>query len=329
MANLSIDDNWDLYREAIRHAYLTQEKPLKDIRAFLNDAGFTVTVAQLEYKLKQWKFRRNLNKQAATYIDYQVKKRKRNGKESDCVLSGVRLPPSKIQRAINRHSFVSTVDSLKMQQDISFTPSHHVDTNTLAVTSLLPSTIHPTLRDIRGPSQLAAAIGIQMPESYGGENLAIAEALIQGNGNTAKLAALRMLLFQISNNLVDVEYNKDRATTIFEAFRGMATSNHEWPLMLSAMRDPTSESIINKVFAAAVIHNQSDIAISMLKAGASPNQRILLTWYYQAVTAAEAAAVTVNSVPEPEPKPKPKDPPVSDPAAEPSTPARPPRQRSA
>ncbi|RYP51343.1 hypothetical protein DL768_003347 [Monosporascus sp. mg162] len=277
MANMSIDDNWDPYREAIRHAYLIQEKSLKDIRAFLKDAGFTVTVAQLEYKLKQWKFRRNLNKQAVTYIDYQVKKRKRDGKESDCVLSGVRLPPSKIQRAINRHSFVSTVDSLKMQQDFIFSPSHHVDTNMLVVSSLSPSTIHWTLRDTRGPSRFAAAIGIQMPEAYDGENLAIAEALVQGNGNTAKLAALRMLLFQISNNLTDLQY-KYIATTIFETFREMAMSNHEWPLMLSAMRGPTSESINEKVFAAAVIHDQNDIAIPMLKAGASPTQSISHRW---------------------------------------------------
>ncbi|RYP61874.1 hypothetical protein DL769_007527 [Monosporascus sp. CRB-8-3] len=277
MANLSIDDNWDLHREAIRHAYLVQEKSLKDISAFLEDAGFTVTVAQLEYKLKQWKFRRNLNKQAVTYIDYQVKKRKRDDKESDIVLSGVRLPPSKIQRAINRHSFVSTVDSLKMQQDVNLTPSHHVDTNMLAVSSLLPSSIHSTLRDTRGPSRLAAAIGIQMPEAYDGENLATAEALIQGNGNTAKQAALRMLLFQISNNLTDLSYY-DTATTIFKTFRGMAMSNHEWPLMLSGLRGPTSESIIEKVFAAAVIHDQNDIAIPMLKAGASPTQSISQGW---------------------------------------------------
>ncbi|RYP68044.1 hypothetical protein DL771_006885 [Monosporascus sp. 5C6A] len=277
MANLSIDDNWDLYREAIRHAYLIQEKSLKDIRAFLKDAGFTVTVAQLEYKLKQWKFRRNLNKEAAIHIDYQLKKRKRDGKESDCVLSGVRLPSSKIQRAINRHSFVSTVDSLKMQQDFNLTPSHHIDTNMLAVSSLLPSTIQSTLGDTRGPSRLAAAIGIQMPEAYDGENLAIAEALVQGNGNTAKLAALRMLLFQISNNLTNLR-PKDRATTFFEIFRGMATSNHEWPLMLSAMRGPTSESIVEKVFAVAVSHDQNDIAISMLKAGASPTHSISYDW---------------------------------------------------
>jgi len=66
--------------------------------------------------LKQWKFRRNLNKEAAIYIDYQVKKRKRDNKESDVILSGIRLPPEKIQKAINRHSFVSTVDKLRMQQ---------------------------------------------------------------------------------------------------------------------------------------------------------------------------------------------------------------------
>ncbi|RYP05866.1 hypothetical protein DL764_003509 [Monosporascus ibericus] len=45
----------------------------------------------------------------------------------------------------------------------------------------------------------------------------------------------------------------------------------------------------------------------------------------QAAAAVEAAAVAVNSVPEPEPEPELKGPPAPDPAAEPSTPARPPR----
>ncbi|RYP07324.1 hypothetical protein DL764_002576 [Monosporascus ibericus] len=49
------------------------------------------------------------------------------------------------------------------------------------------------------------------------------------------------------------------------------------------------------------------------------------TFYVAA--AAEAAAATVNSVPEPEPKLEPKGPPTPDPAAELFIPARPPRQR--
>ena len=53
----------------------------------------------------------NLNSDVWKYIDYEIQKRKRDGKEdTDVVLSGIRLPKAKVERECQRYTFVSTVD---------------------------------------------------------------------------------------------------------------------------------------------------------------------------------------------------------------------------
>lgn len=63
--------------------------------------------AQLEYKLKIWEFRKKVPKKSGEafwqYVGHRVAKRKKEGKESDVILNGRRLDPSKVEKETNRH----------------------------------------------------------------------------------------------------------------------------------------------------------------------------------------------------------------------------------
>jgi hypothetical protein len=67
----------------------------------------------MEYKLKVWDFRRNLSKDAWRYIDDKITKRKLEGKDSDVILSGVRIKKSRIQKETSRNRWVSTLEKYK------------------------------------------------------------------------------------------------------------------------------------------------------------------------------------------------------------------------
>jgi len=63
--------------------------------------------AQLIYKLKLWKFQRNLSSKEWKYVGHRLQKRKRDGKESDVLVSGARFKRAKVDRGIYRNSTTS------------------------------------------------------------------------------------------------------------------------------------------------------------------------------------------------------------------------------
>lgn len=67
----------------------------------------------MEYRLKVWDFRRNLSKDVWRYIDDKITKRKLEGKDSDVILSGVRIKKSRIQKETSRNRWVSTLEKYK------------------------------------------------------------------------------------------------------------------------------------------------------------------------------------------------------------------------
>jgi len=63
------------------------------------------SASQLEFKLKQWRFRKNLSPQAWEFVADAIRKRKRDGKlESQVVCCGVPLPEKKVKKALARYA---------------------------------------------------------------------------------------------------------------------------------------------------------------------------------------------------------------------------------
>ncbi|KPM40877.1 hypothetical protein AK830_g5729 [Neonectria ditissima] len=95
--------DWLRYKATIRRLYLGEEMPLKELVTEVGNLGLVVTKAQLEYKLKKWEFRRNVDKETWASIDRKVSRRKRKGKESQVIHYGKRLKSSTIEKETNRH----------------------------------------------------------------------------------------------------------------------------------------------------------------------------------------------------------------------------------
>ncbi|KAF6831792.1 hypothetical protein CPLU01_06582 [Colletotrichum plurivorum] len=184
------DEQWLQRKSAIRQMFIQEDKSLLEIRRRLEEDGFPVTKAQLEYKLKIWEFRKKAPKKSGEalwqYVGHRVAKRKHNGKESDVILKRQLLDSSKVVKETNRHQ-PSTV--------VIFNPF-------LSITKIIPSddlisTIKkPDFRqehlDLLLPfchstasfsaSELAAQIGSIIPETYENENINRAMMALRGPG---------------------------------------------------------------------------------------------------------------------------------------------------
>ncbi|KAH8736363.1 ankyrin repeat-containing domain protein [Ilyonectria robusta] len=134
---------WLEHKAIIRRLYLIEEMPLKKLVAELGGLGLVVSDAQVEYKLKQWEFRRNIDKATWIIIDRKIAKRKQEGKESQVIHCGKRLKQSTIDKETNRHRDIATGN-----QPLSPLPT------TPAETHLVVCTPPPLAMEFTWPSTL-------------------------------------------------------------------------------------------------------------------------------------------------------------------------------
>ncbi|KAH6877254.1 ankyrin repeat-containing domain protein [Thelonectria olida] len=107
------DEAWELWKPTILRLLLSDGCSRSELPSRMKELGFEASKHQYEHKLKQWGLRKNLSGHVWKYIDHEIKKRKRDGKEeTDVVLSGIRLPKTKVEKECQRYSFISTLDKL-------------------------------------------------------------------------------------------------------------------------------------------------------------------------------------------------------------------------
>ncbi|KAL4723590.1 hypothetical protein ACLX1H_009228 [Fusarium chlamydosporum] len=99
----SREELWLLYKSFIRHKYLMEEVPFKELLHLLNDRGLSVTKSQLEYKLRQWKFFKNMKEPEWRFIARMIKRRERIGKSSQVVFNGKLIDRAKVAKETARH----------------------------------------------------------------------------------------------------------------------------------------------------------------------------------------------------------------------------------
>lgn len=104
-----MDEPWEAHKSHIHRLFIVEGKPLADVMAALKDKGFTASRAQYEWRLKQWNFRQNLPGDAWKYVRHTIAKRKREGKESEVIVAGARVPPAKVQRRIYNAGLLPTL----------------------------------------------------------------------------------------------------------------------------------------------------------------------------------------------------------------------------
>jgi hypothetical protein len=74
----------------------------------------------MEYKLKQWNFRRNLDKKGWKYVGQKIAKRQASGKNSLVLLSDVALDDSTLRRGVDRNQDKTIWAMLEAQREREF-----------------------------------------------------------------------------------------------------------------------------------------------------------------------------------------------------------------
>jgi ankyrin repeat protein len=131
--------------------------------------------------------------------------------------------------------------------------------------------------DSSSVSRLASAIGTKMPELYEGENLCRAQLLLHGTLSESFQESLKLLIFQISNNLMSESFGKwDDLINLVDR-SGMI--DLPCPFRISPEADPTISAFMERLFHEALVlavqgSNSSRKMVSwLLAAGQSPETR--------------------------------------------------------
>ncbi|KAK4231341.1 ankyrin repeat-containing domain protein [Podospora fimiseda] len=97
------NQEWEIHKAAIRRLYLIDEIPQKELLNRVKELELSVIKAELEYQLKLWGFKRNIDKETWPYIDNRIQKRKRENKDSEVVFGPKRIKVSTVQKETRRH----------------------------------------------------------------------------------------------------------------------------------------------------------------------------------------------------------------------------------
>ncbi|PVH76909.1 ankyrin [Cadophora sp. DSE1049] len=136
----------------------------------------------------------------------------------------------------------------------------------------------------------AAEIGKIMPESFPGEHSATVKAFACGDPLEAKFAALRLLAYQVSNNLIEDDDPADSdvdpleedycppSDKIINMFREIGLPRDVWTEIFSAEQDRTSAALAEALFEAALNCSALDVVEGLLESGVDPNQLIWTRW---------------------------------------------------
>ncbi|KAF4922849.1 hypothetical protein CGCVW01_v005036, partial [Colletotrichum viniferum] len=105
------DDDWERLRPTIRKLYLEEDRSLKEVLLILATCHrFYSSKAQLEWKLKQWHFTKNMGVMDWKYVGYEIHRRKCRGKESKVYLSGIPLRMKDIERGVSRNCYETAIE---------------------------------------------------------------------------------------------------------------------------------------------------------------------------------------------------------------------------
>ncbi|RDW66551.1 hypothetical protein BP6252_10186 [Coleophoma cylindrospora] len=96
--------DWDSHRVLMETLYLKKDKSLKDVMDEMRSAhDFHASQAQYQRKFKDWGFRKYKKDPEWKAIIHHVKKRKREGKDSNVYIKGALIDPKKMRKETSRH----------------------------------------------------------------------------------------------------------------------------------------------------------------------------------------------------------------------------------
>ncbi|KAK6076637.1 C6 transcription factor [Seiridium cupressi] len=108
MASLLREEEWQQHFYTIRRLWSIDLLSLDVVMKRMEQLGFYASKPDYRAKLQAWGFKQNQPSEAWKYIEHQTKKRKRDKKESDVIISGIRQLPKKWKRETSRHFYATT-----------------------------------------------------------------------------------------------------------------------------------------------------------------------------------------------------------------------------
>ncbi|KAL1635207.1 hypothetical protein SLS58_010377 [Diplodia intermedia] len=109
-----MEELWSSHKEIIRYLYLVKGMTRQDVMSKMeDDYEFRASAGQYERQFKKWGFRKNLTPSEWQLVSRRIDKRKRDGKETDLKIHGIRVPPKKVDKAISRYGQGSAFDNAR------------------------------------------------------------------------------------------------------------------------------------------------------------------------------------------------------------------------
>lgn len=131
----------------------------------------------------------------------------------------------------------------------------------------------------------ATEIAKSVPEMYAGQHVENLKAILgeDPGSHEARLAALGMLVYQVSNNLVeDADQDEDdddvvenKYQRIINLFRAIGVDPNTWQEHFGGSEDRSSRAFAEKLFEAAINTGDLDILEALLSSGIDPNQPVM------------------------------------------------------
>ncbi|KAK9796520.1 hypothetical protein SCARD494_04222 [Seiridium cardinale] len=102
MASSLRDEEWQQHFYTIRRLWSIDLLSLDAMMERMKQLGFYASKPDYRAKLQAWGLKQNQPSEAWKYIEHQTKKRKRDKKESDVIISGIKQDPKKWKRETSR-----------------------------------------------------------------------------------------------------------------------------------------------------------------------------------------------------------------------------------
>ncbi|KAH7047454.1 ankyrin repeat-containing domain protein [Macrophomina phaseolina] len=95
---------WETQKETLRDLYLVRDLAMKAVmKQMEKNHGFKADAGQYERQFKKWGFRKNLPLDTWQFVARRIEKRKREGKDTEFRIDGIRIPQKKLVKATSRY----------------------------------------------------------------------------------------------------------------------------------------------------------------------------------------------------------------------------------
>ncbi|KAI1660767.1 ankyrin [Daldinia decipiens] len=104
------EELWREWKDFIYEEFIVNDRGIHEVFESLKQRNPQVTMAQYRTKLRDWAFCKNLTAKNWRYVAHSIQKRRSQNKDTAVVLSGKRIPQTKVKNLTGRHKTVTLRD---------------------------------------------------------------------------------------------------------------------------------------------------------------------------------------------------------------------------